>query len=363
MIAGDTRWLATMPKVDLHRHLEGAIRLSTLVEIARTCQIDLPARDPEGLRPFVQMTSADPRTVDRFMGKFEVLRRFYRSPEIIRRITAEAIADAAADRVRYLELRFTPWALASQMRYRLTDVVGWVCDAAAEAAQREEIRVGLVVSLSRHEPIELGLQTVQAALEHRDRGVVGLDLSGQEGASFPARPFGPLFLEAKQAGLGITIHAGEWHGPEHVREAIEHMHADRIGHGVRIVEDSAVVQLARQRGVAFEVCPTSNLQTGSVRSVDQHPLCDLRDLGLPVTINTDDPAVSGITLTDEYTLALTQLGFSPEDLRTSILTAARASFLPAAEKERLMDELRQALARHAAAYGDHGAEEQEAGEG
>lgn len=348
MTAERLHWLAAMPKVDLHRHLEGAIRLQTLAEIARTCRLDVPALDPEGLRPYVQMMPADPRTVACFLSKFDMLRRFYRSPEIIRRITAEAIADAAADQVRYLELRFTPWALASQMGYRLRDVVEWVADAAAEAARSQAIRVGLVVSLSRHEPIELGLQTVEAALACRDRGVVGLDLAGYENADFPARPFGPLFLEARAAGLGITIHAGEWHGPENVRDAIEHMHAERIGHGVRIIEDSGVVQLARQRGVAFEICPTSNLQTGSVRSAGQHPLRDLRDLGLPVTINTDDPAVSGVTLTDEYALALGQLGFSLADLRNSIMTAAQVSFLPAQEKTQLLSELREALARHAA---------------
>jgi len=347
MIADRAGWLRAMPKVDLHRHLEGSIRLQTLAEIARAHRIDLPATDPDSLRPHVQMVSDDPRTVARFLSKFDVLRQFYRSPEIIGRITAEAVADAAADGVRYLELRFTPWALASRMHFRLGDVVAWICDAAADAAQERGIGVGLVVSINRHEPVELGLQTVRAALDCRERGVVGLDLAGHEMAGFPARAFGPLFLEARQEGLGITIHAGEWRGPENVRDAIEHMHADRIGHGVRIVEDSGVVQLARQRGVAFEVCPTSNLQTGSVRDASQHPLRDLRDLGLPVTINTDDPAVSGITLTDEYALALERLGFSADDLRTCILTAARVSFLPPAEKERLLSDLRRALALHA----------------
>jgi adenosine deaminase len=341
--------LSRMPKVDLHRHLEGSIRLTTLLDVAQQYNIPLPADDLESLRPHVQMMESDPPTVERFMSKFGVLRRFFRSPEIVQRVTREAIEDAAQDNVRYLELRFTPFALASQMHYSLDDVIGWVCEAAADAAQVFGIQVGLIVSMNRHERIELGLQAVKAALNHHGHGVVGLDLAGRE-TGFPARPFGPLFLEARQAGLGITVHAGEWHGPENVRDAIEHMYADRIGHGVRVVEDSQVVQLAINRGVVFEVCPTSNLQTGSVADAMYHPLRDLHYLDLPLTINTDDPAISNINLTDEFVLAVELLGFALADLRRYILTAAEASFLPIDEKVQLFKSLQQELEDFFAAH-------------
>jgi adenosine deaminase len=189
------------------------------------------------------------------------------------------------------------------------------------------------------------------ALAYKDRGVVGLDLAGRE-TGFPARPFGPIFLEAKQEGLGITVHAGEWHGPDNVRDAIEHMFADRIGHGVRVVEDSDVIQLARERRTVFEVCPTSNLQTGVVMCVQQHPLLDLHFLGLPVTINTDDPGVCNIVLTDEYVLAVERLGLSIQDLRKHIMTAAEAAFLPPAEKVVMVSALSRELNDYMATAGD-----------
>ncbi len=333
------RRIAAMPKVELHRHLEGSIRLQTLVEVARQYQIPLPGYDVETLRPYVQVTANDPHNLDSFLSKFGVLRKFYRSPDVVRRITAEVVEDAAADNVRYMELRFTPFALASQMHFPLRDVMQWVCQSAREAADRCGIVVRLIVSVNRHERVEYGFQALQAACDFRDMGVVGVDLAGRE-TGFPARPFCPMFIEAKQDGLGITVHAGEWQGPENVRDAIENMGADRIGHGVRVVEDSGVVRLAVERGVVFEVCPTSNLQSGVVRDVRHHPLRDLYYLKLPVTINTDDPTISNIALSDELMLAVEALGFSPSDLRKYTLAAARAAFLPPEEKAALLEALR-----------------------
>ncbi len=331
-----------MPKVDLHRHLEGSIRLNTLLDIAIEYNIALPSYEAEVLRPYVQMMPDDPPNFGHFLSKFGMLRRFYRSPEIVQRITREAVLDAAADNVRYLELRFTPYALVSRMHYTMTEVLSWVCGAAQSAAAESGIAVGLIVSMNRHERIELGLQAFNEALAFKDQGVVGLDLAGQE-TGFPARPFGPFFLEAKQEGLGITVHAGEWHGPENVYDAILHMFADRIGHGVRVVENSDVVQLARERGIVFEVCPTSNLQTGSVANIRFHPLIDLHYLDLAVTINTDDPAISGITLTDEYVLATDRIGLTVNDVRKHVMTAAESAFLPPAQKATMVEALRRKL--------------------
>jgi adenosine deaminase len=326
--------LKAWPKIELHRHLEGSLRLETLAEIASDHNLDLP-HDVEGLRPLVQVVESDPPDLRPFLDKFGVLRRFYRSPDIIARLTREAIADCAADNIKYLELRFTPRALSATRDYPLEDVTDWVIAAAREAAEEFGVKVRLIVSMNRHESVKLGEQVAQIAVDRMRQGVAGLDLAGNE-ASFPATPFKSVFREAKEAGLKITVHAGEWAGPESVREAIEVLGAERLGHGVKAVQDADVVEMVRERRIAFEICVTSNVQTGSVKTLDGHPLRKLYDQSLLTTINTDDPAVSDITLSGEMAVAMHHLGFTFYDLKTHTRNAARVAFLPDGERERLL---------------------------
>jgi adenosine deaminase len=268
---------------------------------------------------------------------------FYRSPEVIYRVTREAVEDAAADNVRYLELRFTPVALSRAERFPLGDVMDWVCESARKAAQEHKIQVGLIASVNRHESVELAEQVAWLAADRKERGLLALDLAGNE-AEFPAEPFLGVFKEARQAGLKITVHAGEWGPASNVREALEVLQAERIGHGVRVMEDSGVVELARERGTTFEVCVTSNLQTGVIASIDAHPLMPMLKSGLNVILATDDPSISRITLSDEYRRACEELGMALDDLKDRILAAAEASFLPDHDKSRLAADLQKGIA-------------------
>ncbi len=326
--------LQALPKIDLHRHLEGSLRLESLVEIASQNGLGLQARDIEELRPLVQMTENDHDYHD-FLAKFYILRRFYQSPEAVSRLAYEVVADAAADNVKYLELRFTPMALAKAQNFPLEDVADWVIEAVNRAQADYDIQVRLIASFNRHEPMEIGRRVTRIAADRRGKGIAGLDLAGDE-VNFGTAEYAPLFADARAAGLGITIHAGEWNGPEVVRVAIEELGASRIGHGVRIVEDAGVVQLALEREATFEVCVTSNVQSGAVRRLADHPLRDLYSLCLRTTINTDDPSISDVTLTDEYQIAVEALGFQFEDIKQTILTAAESAFLPPAEKAGLV---------------------------
>lgn len=333
--------LARLPKVELHRHLEGSLRLSTLCEIARDFKLDLPT-EPEQLRPLVQVMNHDEPSSSSFLSKFTVLRRFYQSPEVIRRLTYEVIEDAARDNVHYMELRFTPMALSKTQGYALHEVCHWVLTAVAEARPAfPQLRVELIASINRHEPMEVAEQVAQIAVEHKE-DIVGLDLAGDE-ANYPAEPFAPLFHEARRAGLGITVHAGEWTGAENVRHAIERLEANRIGHGVRVMEDANVVALARERGTVFEVCVTSNVQSGVVQRLSDHSLCPMLAHGLQTTLNTDDPAVEDVTLTDEYATAITALGMTTEQVKQAIRVAAHAAFLPPIEKQKLVQHFQQEL--------------------
>lgn len=324
-----------MPKIDLHRHLEGSLRLETLLEIAREFGLDLPASNVDRLRPYVQITD-DPRDHEAFLSKFEVLRHFYRTPEAIKRLAYEVVADAASDNIHYLELRFSPQALARVRGFSLSQVTDWVIEATQQASKDWGIQVGLIITLVRHDPIEQAWDVAQVAFDRFGKGIVGLDLAGNE-VKFPPGPFKPIFQKAKDVGLGITIHAGEWASAVGVRQAIEELHADRIGHGVRSIENSEILRLVRDQQVALEVCLTSNLQTGVIHKMRHHPLVDLLNLGVLVTLNTDDPSVSDSILTDEYRVAVEVLGLEYAALRQLVLNAARAAFLPTAARQQLID--------------------------
>jgi len=332
------RYLAALPKIDLHRHLEGSVRLETLIDVAEQHALDLPMRTVEALRPHVQVIPGDENDSVHFLKKFTMLRRFFCAPEVIRRVAREAVIDAAHDNISYLELRFTPHALSRLMNYAYTDVVGWVAEGVRQAKAECTIDVGLIVAVNRHESLLDAELQLQAALDHQDNGVVALDLCGQE-SGYPAEPFFGLFQQARQAGLGITIHAGEWDGPHNVRAAIQGLGAQRIGHGVRVVEDTSVIQLALNSGTTFEVCPTSNVQSGVVYAFENHPIMDMNYLGMRTTINTDDPSISAITLTDELTVAVEQLGMSIADIQRAMRHSAEAAFLPPDKRQALIQRL------------------------
>jgi len=331
----------SLPKIELHRHLEGSLRLATMLDIARAHDITIPINITH-LGHLVQVQNGEPSTYQNFLAKFTTLRMFYRSPEAIHRVTSEAIEDAAKDNVRYLELRFTPVALSRAERFPLDEIMDWVCESAQQAAGKFGVMVRLLASVNRHEGTDLAEQVAWLAAGRFEKGLVGLDLAGNE-AEFPVQPFTGIFHEARQAGLHITVHAGEWAGAASVRSALEDLNAERIGHGVHILEDQAVVSLARERGTTFEVCVTSNYQSGVISSLESHPALKMLESGLNVILATDDPSISQITLGDEYRLACENLGMTRQTLKERILAAAGAAFLPEAEKKRLVANLKKEL--------------------
>ena len=331
----------SLPKVELHRHLEGSLRLRTMLEIARSSGIMVPVSTGP-LSSLVQVQTSELHTYQNFLAKFNTLRMFYRSPEVIHRVTREAVEDAANDNVRYLELRFTPVALSRAERFPMGDVMDWVCDSADKAAREFGLIVRLIASVNRHESVELAEQVAWLAADRTGHGIVGLDLAVNE-TEFSAVPFLGVFREAHLSGLKLTVHAGEWGGAANVREALEMLKADRIGHGVRMMEDLNTVALACECGTVFEVCVTSNYQTGVVQSLQEHPIMKMLKAGLKVTIGTDDPSILRITLTDEYHHICEDLGMEHKVLKECILAGAKASFLPEAERDQLVMQLRKEL--------------------
>jgi adenosine deaminase len=336
-------WARSLPKIDLHRHLEGSLRLETLRELAQAHGIQSPpSADLGELSRFVQATNG-PWTLRRYLACFTLLRQFYVSREAIQRIAREAVEDAARDNVRYLELRLSPVALARARGFALAHVLDWVYEAVDQAEEEWGTRTCLILQIGRAESFAIARRIVDLAIEHRGRVVRGIDLAGDE-AAFPADRLAPLFARARDAGLGVTVHAGEasdMDGPNSIRTAVTGLAAQRIGHGIRAIEDPSVVRMLRERQITLEVCPTSNLHTGAVRHLAAHPLGVLLDLGVRATLASDNPSVSATTLSDEYQAAAAGMGLGRASILRMLRHAAEAAFIPDEEREWLRRVLRE----------------------
>ena len=303
------------PKIDLHRHLEGSIRFGTFVELARDAGIELPRRE---LLRRTTMKGEKPGFL-RFLSKFELYRGLYPSREWIERVAFEAAEDAKKDGVIYLELRFSPTHFGRRMKASGEDVAEWV----ARGARRARLDVRFIATFGRDFGVK-GNEPTTRAIRGTDV-FSGLDLAGNEAVS--ARPFVPLFKKLK---LPVTIHAGEAGGPGRVREAIEKFGARRIGHGVRVLEDRRLIALARRLHVHFEVCLTSEIQTGVASSWKRHPGLQVLEEALPMSLNTDDPSICGTTLSEECRRAA-QAGWKRGQILGPFHFAARAAFVSRSE--------------------------------
>ena len=335
-------WAHSLPKIDLHRHLEGSLRLNTIAEIARENGIDTPSYDAEKLRPYVQVTN-DPPDHLRFLKKFRFMHRFYTSKETTQRVVREAITDAALDNIRYLELRFNPYALSNFYNFPMSDVIEWVIEATEQTQAKTETRTCLILTIPRNKSLKMAHEMAELAIAYSGTILRGIDLVGDE-VNFPAERFIAPIQRTHQAGLNVTIHAGEWAGSESVYTAVKFLNAQRIGHGIRAIEDSTVVQMLYDRQVALEVCPTSNVDTGAVPSIAHHPLLDLFNLQLRVTLNTDDPCVSNTTLSDEYATAVEGIGMDKHGIYQMLRNSVETAFIPPEEKGQLIQTFRTELA-------------------
>jgi len=322
------------PLVELHRHLDGNLRLATVVELAARHGVALPAPDLEGLR--CQVVIAEPRPdLMAFLAAFDVLRSVLVDYDAVARVARENVEDAAAEGIDYLELRFSPRFMAEPHGLDPLRVTQVVCDSLTAAAEELPVGVKPVVIISRTYGPEAGWAELEAAVACRERGVVALDLAGDE-AGWPGELFVDHFRRAADAGLRRIAHAGEADGPASVRQAVLGLGAERIGHGVRAVEDPATIELLAERAIPLEVCPTSNVHTSTVASYREHPLPELLAHGLVVTLNTDDPAISGIDLEHEFRVAEEEMGLTPADLRRMQENALAAAFLDDDERRALI---------------------------
>jgi adenosine deaminase len=293
----------------------------------------MPAWDVEGLRPHAQVigTITDLKTC---LPKFALMQKVMVNYAACRRIAWENLEDAVREGIDYIELRFSPGFMAEVHNLDPAGVTLAVCEAWEEARDRLAVKARLIVIMSRHYGPEACQAELDLAIAHRDRGVVGVDLAGVEEMG-PGHLFVDHIRAAREAGLHVTIHAGEWSGPESVRQAVEELGADRIGHAIGAREDPAVMDLLAERGVAIESCPTSNVQFSTVPSYQHHPLPMYLQRGLLVTVNTDDPGISGIDLPHEYRVLREEMGLGEEQIRRLQENGVKAAFLTEEERAAL----------------------------
>ena len=323
-----------IPKTEIHCHLEGAVRTQTIIDIAEEYSLKLPSYDVNELDKHVKVYD-QMQSLEAVLAAFAIFQNSITSPEVVERIAWELFEDSARQNIKLFEVRFSPdWAFHGHNLDWDACLAGLL--RARERAEKEfDMAIGYIAITSRSMGPESCVKTVDWAVQNKEH-ILGIDLADSE-RDFPLREFVKPVWKAKEAGLKVTIHTGEDTPASFIKETIELTDSDRIGHGIHAIEDMQVVELIQERGITLEVNPWSNYLTNSVRTMEEHPLKKLFDLGVKVTINSDDPEVLETNLNNEYRIAHEILDMSVDDIMTCNRYAYEASFIPDEAKQRIWD--------------------------
>jgi adenosine deaminase len=325
--------IRSLPKTDLHVHLDGSLRLETILEIANKEGISLPATTAEGLRDAIGCGRHFGSLVEYLRG-FDITLRVMQTEESLERIAFELAEDAHFENVRYMEVRYAPM-LHTRRGLKLTRVVEAVLQGLRRARETYGIKANVIVCGIRNISPESSYEMAELAVAYKGRGVVGFDLAGAE-ADFPAKHHRAAFQLVRDNNINCTIHAGEAYGPESIAQAIHVCGAHRIGHGCRLRENGDLLHYVADHRIPLECCPSSNVQTGAVRDLRTHPLKLYFDLGLRVTINTDNRLITDTTVSKELYLVHSELKVPFADIKAMIVAGFKSSFQPFHEKQALL---------------------------
>ena len=330
--------LRALPKTDLHCHLDGSLRLQTILELGDEQGIDLQAGDEQALARRIHMGEIQP-SLEAYLEAFAVTLAVLQEADALRRAAHELVLDQAADGVRHVEVRFSP-LLNTERGLAPDAVVEAVVDGLQAGTRESGTTAAVIVCAMRHLPPARSLDMAELAARWAGRGVVGFDLAGGE-AGHPAAAHEAAFLAARQAHLWTTCHAGEADGASSIADAIHRCGADRIGHGVRLVDDPALLGYVADHRIALECCPSSNLQTGAIRDLAEHPIRTFRARGLRATVNTDNRLITDTTVSRELWLLHRDARLALSELIACVLDGWESAFLPHGTKQ---ERLRQAVA-------------------
>ncbi len=332
-----------LPKTDLHVHLDGSLRLETLLELAAEQGVTLPATTPAALSKVIGCGAVFGSLTEYLRG-FEITLRVLQTEAALERVAFELAEDAARENVRYMEVRYSPM-LHTQRGLKLTQVVEAVLAGLARAQSALGIKSNVIVCGIRNISPESSYQMAELAVAYKGRGVVGFDLAGAE-ADFPPKHHREAFQLVRTNNVNCTIHAGEAYGPESIAQALHVCGAHRIGHGCRLREDGDLLHYVNDHRIPLECCPSSNVQTGAVQELARHPLKLYFDLGLRVTINTDNRLITDTTVSKELWLVHAVMGMAFADVKAMVVAGFKSSFLPFHEKRQLLREAMVEVSRY-----------------
>jgi len=330
-----------LPKTDLHVHLDGSLRLQSILELADQDGIALPGKTPEELARAMHLGENTGSLVE-YLKAFDVTLKVLQTEQSLVRAARELAEDAAKEGVRYMEVRYSPM-LHTRKGLRLTAIVEAVTEGLWQAKDEFGIESNVIVCGIRNISPESSLEMAQLAVAYKNRGVVGFDLAGAE-YDHPAKHHRSAFQLVRDNNINVTIHAGEAYGPESIHQALHVCGAHRIGHGCRLREDGDLLHYVNDHRIALECCPSSNVQTGAVRDLASHPIKLYHDLGLRVTVNTDNRLITDTTVSKELWLCHTQLGMTVAEIKHMILNGFKAAFLPFHMKQSFLRRIAKELA-------------------
>ncbi len=329
-----------LPKTDLHVHLDGSLRLTTILDLAEKQKVELPARDEDRLRAAMNLGQNCGSLVE-YLKAFDVTLRVMQTADALTRIAYELAEDAAKENVRYMEVRYAPM-LHTRRSLPLTTVVEAVLEGLRAAQEKYGIESNVIICGIRNVSPETSLEMAELAVAYKGRGVVGFDLAGAE-YDHPAKHHKKSFQLVRDNNINVTIHAGEAYGPESIAQAIHVCGAHRIGHGCRLRENGDLLHYVNDHRIALECCPSSNVQTGAIRDLASHPIKLYKNLGLRVTVNTDNRLVTDTSVSRELWLCHKEMGFTLADLKQVIVSGFKSAFLPFHVKQQYLRKVSEEL--------------------
>jgi len=331
-----------LPKTDLHVHLDGSLRLETIVDLAKRHRVELPSTDPAELRSIMNLGQNCGSLVE-YLKAFDVTLRVMQNEDALFRVAYELAEDAARENVRYMEVRYAPM-LHTRLGLRITNVVEAVLAGLRSAHDTLGIESNVIVCGIRNISPQSSLEMAELAVAYKGRGVVGFDLAGAE-YDHPAKHHKAAFQLVRDNNINCTIHAGEAYGPESIAQALHVCGAHRIGHGCRLREDGDLLHYINDHRIPLEVCPSSNVQTGAVRDLASHPMKLYEALGLRVTVNTDNRLVTDTTVSHELWHCHTKMGMTLKDIKSIVVAGFKSAFLPFHVKQAYLRRVTEELER------------------